>query len=77
MDLATLARYPIMPGTAQYLKENDIVLEDLISSSAYGQARDAGRNRVMEALVDGEIREHPMASEVDRMPHSGANAIGP
>ena len=52
MDLATLARYPIHPETGVYLKEQDVTLDDLVFSSAYVQARDAGRRRMLEASLD-------------------------
>lgn len=67
MNMQTLARYPFFPEASQYLKDNGITLNDIVDSSAFAQARDAGRRRVMEALVDGKIHEHTMSSEVDVM----------
>jgi DNA primase large subunit len=65
MDVSILARYPIHPQTSEYLRSKNVTLDDLVTSSAYEQARDAGRRRVMDALVDGEVHERPMGSEVD------------
>ena len=67
MDLGDLARYPFMPETSAYLKEKEITLDDLVNSSAYSQARDAGRRRVMEAFVDGEVQDRAPRSEVDQI----------
>lgn len=67
MNLRTLARYPFLPETSQYLKDAGIDLDSLVTHAAYDQARHAGRRRVMESLVEGEIQEHAMTSEVDRL----------
>lgn len=65
MALSVLSRYPFLPGTAEYLKSQDITLEHLVSSPAFASAREVGRRRVFEAFVDGRIHEHSMATEVD------------
>ena len=65
MEIQTLARYPFLPDASQYLKDNGITLDDIVSSSAFAQARESGRRRVMEALVDGEIHEHAMSNELE------------
>ncbi len=67
MEMQTLARYPFLPEASQYMKENGITLDDIVNSSAFSQSREAGRRRVMEALVDGQIYEHSMSNEVDVM----------
>ena len=65
MEIATLARYPFLPEVSDYLKEKEVSLEDIISSPAFERAREIGRQRVMEALVDGEIGEHALAGDLD------------
>jgi len=67
MEIQTLARYPFLPDASQYMKDNGITLDDIVNSSAFAQAREAGRKRIMEALVDGQIHEHPMSNEVEVM----------
>jgi len=67
MDLAKLARYPILPEVGDYLKEQKVTLDDLVSSPAYVQARDAGRRRVLEAWLDGRVSDHSLSTEVERI----------
>jgi DNA primase large subunit len=67
MDLSILARYPIHPEAGDYLKEQNVTLDDLVFSPAYAQARDAGRRRVLEAWLDGRIGEHALTAEVERI----------
>ena len=67
MEIQTLARYPFLPEASQYMKDNGITLDDIVNSSAFAQAREAGRGRIMEALVDGQIHEHSISSDVDVM----------
>ena len=54
-----------MKESAQHLKETGITLEQLVSSLAYERARYLGRDRVMEALEDGKIEDHPMPTKAD------------
>lgn len=65
LDLATAAKYPFLKGSAKYLKDAGITLDQLVSSVAYERARYLGRERALEVLEDGMIDDHPMASKVD------------
>ena len=65
MDIQTLARYPFVPEASAYLKDKGITLGDIVDSSAFTQARMLGSQRIMEALVEGQIREHAMGTEVE------------
>ena len=67
MEPRYLAMYPFLPEASQYLKDNGINLGDIINSGAYAQARDAGRRRVMEALVDGQISEKVFTNDLEIM----------
>ena len=67
MEPRFLAMYPFLPEASQYLKDNGINLDDIVNSGAYAQARDAGRRRVMEALVDGQINEHAFTNDLEIM----------
>ena len=67
MEPRFLAMYPFLPEASQYLKDNGINLNDIVNSGAYAQARDAGRRRVMEALVDGQINEHAFTNDLEIM----------
>ena len=65
MDIRLAARYPFLKESAKLLKDKGITLDKLISSVAYERARYQGRERVMEALENRMIDDHPMASEID------------
>jgi len=65
MDLLTAAKYPFLKDSARYLRDTGVTLDQLVSGVAYERARFLGRERVMEALEDGKIDDHPMASRVD------------
>ncbi|MDO9536712.1 MAG: DNA primase large subunit PriL, partial [Thermoplasmata archaeon] len=56
-----------LPETSAYLKERGITLDALVSQAAFEPARHAGRRRVMEALVDGEIRDRAPVGEADAL----------
>lgn len=65
MDLIVAAKYPFLKESAKYLKDTGVTLDDLVSSVAYDRARYQGRERVMEALEEGAIEDHPISSKVD------------
>lgn len=63
--METLARYPFLPESSAYLKQQGITLEALVSSAVYEPARHEGRRRVMEALAEGMIHERAVTGDVD------------
>jgi DNA primase large subunit len=65
LDVVTSAKYPFLKESAKYLKDTEVSLDQLVSGVAYERARYLGRDRVMEALEEGKIDDHPMASKVD------------
>lgn len=65
MDVRLAAKYPFLKESAATLKDLQVSLEQLISGRAYEQARLLGKERVMEAVQDGIVDDHPMASQVD------------
>ena len=65
MDVRLAAKYPFLKDSGKYLKESGITLDKLISSVAYERARMLGKERVMEAVENGLVEDHPMASEID------------
>ena len=60
-----LAMFPFLPEVSDYLARQNVSLDEIVTSPAYERARELGRERVMEALIDTEIKEHPMISDVD------------
>ncbi|MCX6658011.1 MAG: DNA primase regulatory subunit PriL, partial [Euryarchaeota archaeon] len=65
MEASTAAKYPFLEESAKYLRDTGVSLDQLVSSVAYERARYQGRGRVMEALDDGSIDEHPISSKID------------
>ncbi len=65
MDPRTLALFPFLPEVSGYLKQQNVSLDDIVSSPAYGRARELGRERVMEAFLEKKVRDHAMTSEID------------
>ncbi len=66
MDLLGAAKYPFLKDSARYLKDTGVTLEQLVNGLAFESARLAGKERVFEALEDGEVGDHPMSSQADR-----------
>ncbi len=64
-DVLTAAKYPFLKESAHHLRETGVTLDQLVSSVAYERARYLGRDRVLEALEDGKIDDHPMPTKVD------------
>jgi len=65
LDLVTAAKYPFLKESASILKDTGVTLDQLVTSMAYESARLAGKERVAEALEEGEIGDHPMLTKVD------------
>ena len=65
MDLVHLARYPFHPEAAAYVREHGPTAEELLTERAYQRARDRGRQRILDALREGELPEPKTGSEVD------------
>ena len=49
--------YPFLSSASQYVEESGIILENLISSSIFERVRLRGKERVIEAIQDGEIKK--------------------
>jgi len=65
LEVRLAAKYPFLKDSSQYLKDMGITLEKLTTGVAYERARLMGKERVLEAIDNGAIEDHPMASEVD------------
>ena len=63
MDAKFLARYPFVRGASDFVRSNAVSLDDLISHTAYPEARRRGRKRVLEALNDTRIQTNPASTE--------------
>ncbi len=62
MELPRLAMYPFLPEAVARIRSDGLSLEDLM---ALDVPRRAGYERVLEALENGFIDEHPMQREED------------
>ncbi len=63
MDAKFLARYPFVKGASDFVRSSEVSLEDLISRTAYPEARRRGRKRVLEALNDTKIQTNAASTE--------------
>lgn len=63
MDPHRLAKFPFLRDAITYVKENDVDLDDVLREYVFSEARRRGKKRVMDALVEGEIENHPMSTE--------------
>ncbi len=60
------AKYPFLEGAEALVKERKIDLEQLLGDIAYDTARVRGKDRVIEAVDDGAVRDIPLAKEIDQ-----------
>lgn len=67
MDLRTLARFPFLGEASDYVKGLGVTLEDLLEDRAYDKVRIAGMRRVLDALLEGEVRPGNIASDADAL----------
>jgi DNA primase large subunit len=65
MDPYALAKYPFLAEAREYMLAQGITLDDLVSGNALGRARETGERRVMEAVEQGAVQEHPLTRESD------------
>ena len=65
MSLLRLANYPFLKESANYLSEHGATLTELLHDMAYERTRVLGKERVLEALEEGTIREHGLITDAD------------
>lgn len=65
MELQVAAKYPFLKDSANYLRDTGVTLDQLVTALSYASARLAGKERVFEALEEGEVGDHPMSTRVD------------
>jgi len=63
MEYRDLARYPFLKEATQFVKERQLGLEDLVSSTFAAEARRRGKARVLTALSDLTVPNGPVTSE--------------
>ncbi|HOQ25817.1 MAG TPA: DNA primase large subunit PriL [Methanomassiliicoccaceae archaeon] len=67
MDPLSFAKFPFLRDAVEYVKDQGVTLEDLLTHQAYQLARARGKARVIDALEHGVIQLRPMATEGDRL----------
>ena len=67
MDLLSYAKFPFLRDAAEYVKDQGVTLEDLLTHQAYRGARARGKARAIDALEHGVVQLRPMATEGDRL----------
>jgi DNA primase large subunit len=65
MNLLSLARYPFLKESGAYLKESGPSLDELLHDIAYERTRVLGKERVLEALENAQIKDHSLITEAD------------
>jgi DNA primase large subunit len=67
MEVREFARYPFVRGASEFVKRSKVELEDLLSHSAFSQARMRGKKRVLDAIEKASIDDNSMVTEEDRL----------
>ncbi|MDD1767005.1 MAG: DNA primase large subunit PriL [Methanomassiliicoccales archaeon] len=67
MDTLHFARFPFVKGAAEYVRSHGVSLQELLTSEAYAPARLRGKQRIFDALNEGEITKCPTAGEQERL----------
>lgn len=66
-DLSTLAKYPFLNDTKQYIKENGPSINELLEGLFYERARTIGIERLDNAFKNGDVGNRSLASNTDRI----------
>ena len=67
MEVREFARYPFVRGASEFVKRSKVELEELLSHSAFSQARMRGKKRVLDAIDKASIDDNSMVTEEDRL----------
>jgi len=67
MDVVTAAKFPFLMEAGELLRDKGVTLDQLVSGVAYERARYQGSQRVIEAVYDKFIDDHPLTSQADAM----------
>jgi DNA primase large subunit len=63
MEFRTLALYPFLKESSQFVRERQLGLDDLLKGSMMAEARRRGKARVTEAMRDLTVPNAPVTSE--------------
>ncbi len=65
-SLEDMARYPFLSEVKDYVREEGPSIEELLEGDGWGPVRRRGKERVMEALEDGQVKIKSMRDEIDQ-----------
>jgi len=60
-----MARYPFLEDSKKYIKYEGPGLEELVRDRVWDMVRIRGKERILQAIESGEIKEVPMQEELD------------
>lgn len=66
MEPREFARYPFLGGASSWVRRAGVELEDLLTHSAFQQARMRGMKRVLDSIAGAKVGDNPMATEEER-----------
>ena len=67
MNLSQFANYPFLKESGAYLKKHGPSLSELLHDIAYERTRVQGKERVLEALDEGMIKDHSLITDADAL----------
>jgi DNA primase large subunit len=65
VELLTLAKYPFLKDSKNYVKDNDISIEELLNDPLYERARIIGIERLDNAFKKSDVGNRSIVSETD------------
>lgn len=66
-DIQLLSKYPFLDSSKEYVKENDISVDDLLNDPLYERARIAGIERLDNAFEKKDIGNRSLVTETDHI----------
>lgn len=65
-SLEDMALYPFLSAVKEYVKEEAPPMKELLEEDGWGPVRRRGKERVIEALEDGQVKIKSMRDEIDQ-----------
>ncbi len=67
MNIYTLAKYPFLKKSKEFVKKERVSTEEILHDPLYERARDMGIQRVNDALEKGVVGDYTMLDETDAL----------
>lgn len=65
VELSTLSKYPFLNASKNYVKDNDLSVEELLDDPLYERARTTGVERLDNAFKNRDVGDRSLATESD------------